>query len=304
MSELDDSATWCKALHQAWPELEIRVWPLCGDPVDIDFALVWNPAPGTLRQFRNLRLIVNLGAGVDAIAADRTLPETVPIMRLADVGQAQMMNGYVLLAVLRHHRDFYLFEQAKREHRWAYTHARAHATCRVGVMGLGYLGAQAACALAGQGFDVAGWSRSRKSLPGVDVFAGREALTVFLQRTDILVAMLPATVETRHIIDQEVFHSLPRGAKFVNVGRGSIVDEAALLEALEDGHISEATLDVFETEPLPPEHPFWALDQVMITPHLASSAIPESAAMQVADNCRRILSGQTAEYIVDRTRGY
>ncbi|WP_201786926.1 2-hydroxyacid dehydrogenase [Acidihalobacter prosperus] len=304
MSELDDPRVWREALQRAWPELDVRVWPATGDPDEIDFALVWQPPPGVLGSFANLRLIVNLGAGVDAIAADDSLPAHVPIARLADPGQAQMMDGYVLLAVLRHHRELHRFEQARRERRWAYNYPRPHSACRVGVMGLGYLGTHAARALAAQGFDVVGWSRSAKSLPDIETHAGPEGLAAFLCAIDILVAMLPATAETRRVIGRQVFYGLPRGAKFVSVGRGSTVDEAALLDALREGQIAEATLDVFATEPLPPEHPFWEMDQVLITPHLASAAVPETAARQVVDNCRRVLSGQMPEYVIDRARGY
>lgn len=304
MSTLDDPDEWTRALHKAWPELEVRVWPDSGDADDIDFALVWKPEPGVLRQFRNLRLIINLGAGVDAIAADSSLPENVPIARLADEGQAQMMDGFVLLCVLRYHRDFHLFERAKRARRWTYVHPRAHGDTRVGLMGLGYLGAHVASALAAQGFRVSGWSRSHRSLPHVETYAGPEELERFLAQTDILVAMLPTTRDTYRILDRKAFYALPRGAKFINVGRGSTVDEQALLDALNDAQISEATLDVFETEPLPPEHPFWAMEQVMITPHIASIAVPETAARQIVGNCRRSLSDESPEFIVDRERGY
>ncbi|SMF37271.1 glyoxylate/hydroxypyruvate reductase A [Tistlia consotensis] len=304
MSDYDDPAEWAPALAEAWPELEVRVWPEIGEPAEVDFALVWKPAPGSLRQFPNLRLIVNLGAGIDAIAADETLPADVPIARLADSGQSEMMTGFVVLSVLRHHRELRFFEAAQRERRWAYRHPREHRDCRVGVMGLGYLGLAAARALAGLGFEVAGWSRGRKAADGIECFAGQEELPAFLARTDILVAMLPATAETRGLLGREAFAALPEGAKFVNVGRGSTVDEQALIEALESGRLAEATLDVFETEPLPAEHPLWAMEQVLITPHLASVAVPRTAALQVVANCRRVLDGETPEYTVDRGRGY
>lgn len=304
MSALDDPAEWVPALQRAWPELNVRVWPDAGHPDDVDFALVWKPEPGALRTFRNLRLIINLGAGIDAIAADETLPEGIPIVRLADEGQAEMMSGYVLLAVLRHHRNLHRFEEAKRAHRWTYIHPKPHAHTRVGLMGLGYLGAHAAQSLAAQGFRVSGWSRNPKTLPGIETFAGPDQRQAFLAQTDILVAMLPATPDTHRLIDREALYALPRGASFVNVGRGSTVDEPALLAALRDGQIAEATLDVFEREPLPPEHPFWDMPQVTITPHLASVAVPETAARQIVANCRRALSGEAPDYAVDRRRGY
>lgn len=303
-SQFDDPADWGGHLRDAAPGLDFRVWPEVGDPADIEAALVWKAPEGELRKYPNLRLIINLGAGVDSIVKDPTLPPGIPIVRIADPEMSRMMSQYVLAAVLRHYRDFVPFARAQKERRWHYLHPREAGTCSVGVMGLGNLGAMAAAELVRQGFRVAGWARSPKDLPGVESFHGRAALGPFLARTEILVVMLPLTVDTTGILDADALSRLPNGAKLVNVGRGGLVDEDALVAALRSGRIAEATLDVFRTEPLPEDSPLWGFDQVLITPHLASVAIPRTAARQVAENLRRVRAGESLLNVVDPQRGY
>ncbi len=303
-SEYDDPQDWGRHLRDAIPGLDFRVWPDVGDPGGIEAAIVWKAPQGELRKYPNLKLIINLGAGVDSIVQDRSLPAGIPIVRIADPDMSRMMAQFVLAAVLRHYRDFVSFARAQKERRWHYIHPREAPTCSVGVMGLGNLGAMAASELARQGFKVAGWARSPKRIDGVESFHGESGLAPFLARTEILAVMLPLTPQTEGILDASALALLPRGAKLINVGRGSLVDEAALIEAIRSGHIAEATLDVFHTEPLPPDSPLWAFDQVLVTPHLASVAIPRTAARQVAENLRRLKTGEPLINVVDPQRGY
>jgi glyoxylate/hydroxypyruvate reductase len=303
-SRLDDSVAWSNALKAAMPELEVRVSPDIGNLEDIETALVWKAPPGELASLPNLKLITNLGAGVDPILADSTIPPHLPVARLGDEIMAQMMSQFVTFAVLRHHRGIARYEKQQREHRWEYILPRASYEVPVGIMGIGMLGGAAARMLASIGFPVAGWGRSPRAIEGVETFHGPEGLGPFLARTEILVCLLPLTPETRHIVNRDVLYRLPRGAKLVNCGRGGTVDETALLAALEDGQIAEATLDVFETEPLPPEHPFWGMNQVLVVPHIGSIAVPEIAARDVVENIRRLRAGQPLLNIVDRARGY
>lgn len=303
-SQFDDPADWGKHLHDAMPDLDFRVWPDVGNPADVVAALVWKAPQGELRKFPGLKLIINLGAGVDSIVKDRTLPEGIPIVRIADPEMSRMMAQFVLAAVLRHHRDFVPFARAQKERRWHYLHPREAATCSVGVMGLGNLGAMAAAELVRQGFKVAGWARTPKTLEGVESFHGAAGFAPFLARSQILVVMLPLTPQTDGIIDAKALAQLPRGAKLINVGRGRLIDEEALIEAIRAGQIAEATLDVFRTEPLPSESPLWDFDQVLITPHLASVAIPRTAARQIAENLRRADAGEPLLNVVDPLRGY
>lgn len=305
-SEVDPPEPWVEALSAALPDLDVRIaapgGAVAGDPADVRYALVWKPPHGFFAQFPKLALVINLGAGVDALVARDDLPK-VPITRLVDPNMTRMMAGYVLMAVMRHARDIPAFEAAQRERRWHYIHPRNPEEIRVGILGLGELGAAAARELARQGFDVRGWSRGPKAIDGVAAIHGLDGLDGFIADTEILVAMLPLTPDTRGLLDARRLGLLPHGAKFVNVARGPVVDEAALVAALASGAIAGATLDVFETEPLPQASPLWAMPQVLITPHLASVPIPRSAAAQIAANIRRIRAGEAVSG-VDPARGY
>jgi glyoxylate/hydroxypyruvate reductase A len=303
-SRLDDPVAWSEALAALMPDLDIRLSPALGNPDEIETALVWRPPPGEMAALPNLKLIINLGAGVDPLLADPTIPPHIPVARLGDAPMAQMMSQFVAHAVLRHHRDIAMYERQHHARHWHYELPRPSYECRVGVMGLGLLGGAAARTLAGLGFAVAGWARSPHAIDDVECFHGTGGLGAFLARTDILVVLLPLTGDTRHIVGRDALYRLPRGAKLVNCGRGGTVDETALLNALRDGQIAEATLDVFEQEPLPPEHPFWGMDQVLVLPHTGSIAIPEISARDVVENIRRVRAGEPLLNIVDRARGY
>jgi glyoxylate/hydroxypyruvate reductase A len=302
-SQLDDPVAWGRALTRELPSLDFRVAPDVGDPADVRYVLAWKPPAGFFAAFPKLALVVNLGAGVDSLVGRNDLPD-VPISRLSDRGMVQLMTSYALFSVIRHARDIPAFESAQRRGEWHYIHPRALGTFRVGVLGLGVLGAAAAEALARVGFDVRGWARSPKTIPGVRCVWGAEALDPFLAETDILLIMLPLTPETRGLMDARRLGLLPRGARLVNVARGGLVDEAALIAALRSGAIAEATLDVFAVEPLPAGHPFWSMSNVLITPHLASFTVPEDAARDVAESIRRVRSGGEPLHRIDPRRGY
>jgi glyoxylate/hydroxypyruvate reductase A len=303
-SAVDDAVAWSAMMRAAVPGLDFRVFPDCGDLAEVRYALVWKPPAGFFAELSGLRLVINLGAGVDSLLGRDDLPAGVPITRLFDPAMARMMSGFVQMAVLRHARDVVTFERAQREGRWHYIHPRDPAEIRVGVMGLGELGGRAAADLARHGFQVAGWSRTARAIEGVACVAGDAALEGFLRRSEILVAMLPLTPATTGLLDARRLAMLPRGAAFVNVSRGAVVDEAALIAALREGQVGEATLDVFATEPLPEGHPFWAMDQVLVTPHLASTALPASAAAEIAANVFRVRGGEPVLHRVDLARGY
>lgn len=302
-SPVDDPVAWREALSAELPDLDFRVDPDVGDPADIRYALVWLPPKGFFTRFPNLQLVTNLGAGVDALVRrDDLVP--VKFSRLNDPGMVAMMTSYVVFAVTRYARDIPVFERAKARGEWEYMHPRPLASFRVGVLGLGELGRAAAQTLAGLGFTVSGWSRTPKELAGVSTHTGREGLERVLAGSDILVCMVPLTPDTRHLLGAAEFALMPKGAKFVNVARGALVDEAALIAALRSGQVGEATLDVFEVEPLPPGHPLWALENVLITPHMASITVPEMAARDVAESIRRVREGLPPLHEVDPARGY
>jgi glyoxylate/hydroxypyruvate reductase A len=278
------------------------------DSTEITYAAVWKPAPGELAGFPNLRAIFNLGAGVDALMADKTLP-AVPLVRVAVADLTDRMTEYVVLHVLMHHRQEPYLRQSQRERRWAPKFQWPASAVSVGIMGLGVLGAHAARMLKGIGFRVAGWSRSEKRIEGIECFAGREQLEPFLRRTDILVCMLPLTTETRHILNRDLFSKLrrngPIGAPVViNAGRGGLQNGTDLLACLDDGTLGAASLDVFSEEPLPAKSPFWSHPKVVLTPHNAADTDPDEISKYVARQIARFESGGALENVVDRTRGY
>jgi glyoxylate/hydroxypyruvate reductase len=299
----DDPVAWRRALLAELPELDFRVAPETGNPDDVRYVLAWKPPAGFFAPFRNLRLVVNLGSGVDSLVGRDDLPE-VPITRLSDAGMVSLMTSYVLFAVIRYARDIHVFERMQRRGEWHYIHPRALSTFCIGILGLGELGGAAATALAGVGFDVRGWSRTSKSIVGVKCTAGLDNLDAFLAECDMVVIMLPITPETRGLLDARRLALLPRGAKLINASRGDIIDEPALIDALRSGQIGEATLDVFAVEPLLAGHPFWSMENVLVTPHLASITVPEDAAKDVAESIRRVRSGAPPLHLVDPRRGY
>jgi glyoxylate/hydroxypyruvate reductase A len=302
-SEFDSFTEWSALLAPHLPGVTICRAEEVQQADEVHYALVWKPPHGFFAPYRHLKLLVNLGAGVDSLVGRDDLPD-IPIIRLSDPHMARMMASYVLFAVLRYARDIPAFERAQRDRRWHYLHPRSPESVRVGVLGLGELGAYAASELARQGFDVRGWSRSQKTLAGIACSSGMDALDDFLASSDILVVMLPLTPQTHGLLNAERLARLPQGAAFINVSRGAIVDQQALTLALRRGDIAEATLDVFDREPLPPDDALWGMDNVLITPHLASVAIPASAAPQVADNIHRITRGEPVLNQVFPQQGY
>lgn len=300
----DPFETWRDALApHLGDHVRIENADAVGDPETVRFALVWMPPEGFFARFPNLELVINLGAGVDKLVARDDLPD-VPITRLSDPEMGKMMAGFVLFSVLRHARDIPHFEAAQARREWAYRHPRAAGDISVAVLGLGELGALAATEIARQGYDTHGWATRPRDLAGVTVHCGDAALGDLLAQSDIVVCMLPLTPGTRKRLDAAAFAAMKPGAAFVNVSRGEVVDEAALVEALRSGHLSGATLDVFETEPLAADHPLWSMPGVLITPHLASVALPKSAAPQIAANIRAVQTGNALINEVSRLRGY
>jgi len=302
-SPVDDPVAWKKALTAELPDLDFRVDPDIGDPGEIRYALMWLPPKGFFARFPNLELVTNLGAGVDALVRrDDLVP--VKFSRLSDPGMVQMMTSYVVFAVTRYARDIPTFERGQARGEWDYVHPRPLFEIKVGVLGLGELGGPAAQMLATMGFDVTGWSRSAKDIPGVKSETGRDGLERVLSSCEIIVSLLPLTPDSHGMLGAREFALMQKGAKFVNASRGAVVNEAAMIEALRSGQLGEATLDVFEKEPLPAGHPLWSLPNVLITPHLASITVPALAARDVAESIRRVRQGLPPLHEVDPARGY
>lgn len=303
-SESDRFERWRDALAAAMPDLEVRPWRDAGDPAEIEFALVWLPPRGALKQFPNLKAILNLGAGVDALLQDPDLPPGVPIVRMVDDDLADCMAEYVLLHVLRYHREQPALDAQQWARQWRLIVSPRAAHRRVGLMGLGAMGVATAALLSAVGFDLAAWTRSPRSLDGIDCFHDAAGLPPFLARTEILVCLLPLTDATAGILDRTLFAGLPRGAHLINAGRGGHQVEADILDALASGQLGGATLDVFRDEPLPADSPFWDHPQVTVTPHNASICNPESAVRHVCETIRRVRAGEPLAHVVDPDTGY
>jgi glyoxylate/hydroxypyruvate reductase A len=278
------------------------------EPHEVHYAAVWKPAPGALSAFPNLRVIFNLGAGVDALVADRSLPK-VPLVRVAVDDLTKRMTEYVVLHVLMHHRQqLYLWDCQHRQ-RWqprAQWPARA---IQVGIMGLGNLGRDAASALRHLGFGVTGWSASPKAIDGIESFHGADGLEPFLKRSNILVCLLPLTPDTKQLLNRRTFSLLDRSSPLgapvlINAGRGGLQNEADILACLNDGTLGAASLDVFETEPLPADSPLWQHPNVIVTPHNAADTDPEEISRYVAEQIARFEAGGELENVVDLARGY
>ena len=302
-------ARWKARFDDVCGDRRVLLLPASGfDPAEVHYAAVWKPKPGELAGFPNLRAIFNLGAGVDALMADKSLPD-VPLVRVAVGDLTGRMAEYVVLHVLMHHRQDPYLRQSQREKRWAPKFQHAAGAVSVGIMGLGTLGANAADILRRLGFRVSGWSRSAKSIEGVKCFFGTDGFDAFLRQTDILVCLLPLTPDTRHILDRAAFERLSRSGPLgapvlINAGRGGLQNEADILACLDDGTLGAASLDVFETEPLPADSRFWTHDKVVLTPHNAADTDPDEISKYVAQQIARLEAGGALENVVDRGRGY
>ena len=295
---------WKENMQSLLPEFDVALWDDPVDPDDVAIAVVWRHPPGGLVRFTNLKAIVSIGAGIDHVLVDPDLPKGVPIIRTTGPDLTQRMREYVSLQVLRLHRRLPEIEAAQHAREWLQPYCPPAPKRRVGIMGLGNLGADCARTLAMLGFDVAGWARRPKSVAGVTCFAGDADEAEFLARTEILVCLLPATPATDGILCRSLFERLPRGASIINCSRGELLVEDDLIPALEEGVLEYAVLDVFRTEPLPPESPFWTHPRILITPHVASLIDPEAGGRLIAGNIRRFLAGEAVPDLVDLAQGY
>lgn len=302
-SDLDDPLAWRSTLAAALPGLNFVTGPDCAEPQSVDVALVWTPPPQGLAAFPRLRAVLSLGAGVDQLRLDALAPH-VPVARLIDPTLTARMVEYCKAATFYFHRDLHLHRQHQARQQWTFMPPVDASARRVLVLGLGELGSAVAAALAAEGFCVTGWSRSAKHIDGVESRCGNEQLAGAVGASDIVINLLPLTAQTRGILDREFFSRVRPGACLVQVGRGGHLVEADLLEALTQGRIAGAFLDVFSQEPLPPQHPFWNHPALNVTPHVASLSDPARSAETVIANIRRAMRGQPLLHAIDRATGY
>jgi glyoxylate/hydroxypyruvate reductase A len=305
ISKLEDTDLWRREMAAAVPGIDFRVWPDLGDTRQVrmaafDFNLV--PA-GIFTGMPGLGCIVFLGHGANDFLQRPDLPKGVPVMRLKDPGIIGYMVEYVLLYLLSHRRLQATYRKQQAERRW-HTHIPPFPTdVQVAILGLGSIGQRFAEVFVNLGYKVKGWSRSPHRLPGVACYHGADQLAECLAPCDYVVCILPETGETRDIIGARTLAMMKRGACFINVGRGRLVVEEDLLAALDSGQLSGAALDVFRTEPLPPDSPLWSHPKVIVTPH-ESGGTPQGSLAHIAENYRRLLAGQPLINIADPARGY
>ncbi|WP_262270677.1 2-hydroxyacid dehydrogenase [Microvirga yunnanensis] len=304
-----ETQPWVERFRRHLPDRDIAVLGEDFDRSAIRYVATWGPKPGSLSNLPALEAIFSLGAGVDHLMSYPDLPD-VPIVRVAQDDLTHRMSEYMVLHCLMHLREQRRFDEDQKAKRWNPDRAPPIAgDVRVGIMGFGVLGQDSARKLTMMGFDVAGWSRTPKAVEGFEVYAGEGGLTPFLNRTDILIALMPLTPDTKGILNRSLFEKLPRdgrlgGPILINAGRGKLQVEADILSCLDDGTLMAATLDVFETEPLPEASPLWSHPRVTITPHNSATSEPEATARYIARQIRRHEAGEAFENVVDRTRGY
>ncbi|WP_244814648.1 glyoxylate/hydroxypyruvate reductase A [Caballeronia sp. Lep1P3] len=303
-----DTGAWLRNFARELPEADVRVWEP-GDTAPADYAVVWR-APRELFAHRpDLKAVFNLGAGVDAILdAERKEPGTLPrnamLVRLEDSGMARQMVEYASYAVLRYMRRLDEYEALQREGRWEKLTQHARRDFTVGVLGLGVLGGEVARGLLALGVPVRGFSRTPKTIEGVDVYAGPERFDAFLDGAKMLINLLPHTPDTEGVLNARTFGRLAHGAYLVNVARGAHLVDDDLIAALDSGQLAAAMLDVFHTEPLPQAHPFWQHPRVSVTPHVSAETLREESVVQIAAKIRALARGEAISGIVDIARGY
>jgi len=274
-------------------------------PDSISYFVGFRPPPGFLKTLPRLKAVISLGAGVDGFLQDPDFPKQVPLVRSVDPNLAIQMGEYVTMQTLMIHRHQRFFDAAQSQGAWRQKMLSRNASdIRIGILGLGTIGNFIASRLSTFDFQLLGWSRSRKELPGGKSFAGAGELPAFLAQSDILVCVLPLTPETRGIMDAGLFAQLPQGAWVINVARGAHLIEADLIAALDSGHLAGAVLDVFQSEPLPADSPIWRHPKITATPHIAGITEPRAALAYVEDCIRRAEAGEPLPNVVDVARGY
>jgi glyoxylate/hydroxypyruvate reductase A len=295
---------WVASVHSIDPTLNVEVWPDISDPEDVVLALCWDQPPHVLDQFPNLKCISSIGAGVEHLLNDTTVPVGIPLGRLVDGDLKQSMAEYVMLGVLECFRRFKDYRRQQEQGKWEELQIQHISRLGIGIMGVGEMGEYVAGKLFDFGFRVCGWNRSRELTGNIQVYSGYDELGKFLKGADILVCLLPLTIETENILNAQTFSQLPSGAYLINAGRGGHLVDDDLLLALDSGQLSGALLDVFNEEPLPEQHPFWTHEKITVTPHTASVTNPESASAQLVENYRRVLNNEPLPNLVDIDRGY
>jgi glyoxylate/hydroxypyruvate reductase A len=296
---------WIKDFARHLPEAEVVVWHADATPPPCDYAITWAPPEAMLPALAEVKAVFLTGAGADGILKfDARLPHSVPIVRLGDAGMGVQMAEYVTHAVLRYYRRFDEYEAQARAGQWTPLPQHHREDFSIGVLGMGMLGTRVLQALKEFGFPLRAWSRSEKSMEGVQCFHGEDGLDTFLRGSRVAVCLLPLTADTANILNRSNMSKLPQGAYLINVARGAHVAEPDLLTLVKSGHIAAATLDVFRNEPLPLQHPFWQEPRITITPHISALTLRRESVQQIAGKIRQIERGEPVADVINRQQGY
>jgi len=300
----ESTEPWLLEFRRQFSHLNVQDWQHIANPEQVQYGIVWKPTQAFFERFPNLTTLFNLGAGVDAILSNPAVPKHVEIYRIEDGGMAAQMNQYFSYFLLHYYRDMDRYQQQKQQKQWQVLPFKPASTFRVGILGLGQLGAQLAQHLQSYGFDVAGWSQNKKQLQGVSSYAGAQELEGFLKRTDALCCLLPLTADTQGILNRRNMSQLPKGSIVINAGRGQhlVVDD--LLDLLDENHLRGAVIDVFEQEPLPKEHQLWQHPKVMMTPHSSAQSEYTPCVEKIGNTLQAIIDNKNPSGLVDRCRGY
>lgn len=276
------------------------------NPADVDYLVTWHLKDNPLERYPNLKAILAMSAGVNHLVGNPNLPEEIPLVRMIDPGLTKAMEEYVLSMVLRFHIGHDFYQELERAKHWGLEMVDPVLADErsVGFLGFGELGQACAKRCRDIGFEVSGWSRSRKEVDGITSFAGEGELAEFLGRNDVVVILLPLTSETRNFMDHTKIGMMKKGACLINVARGPVVVDEALLENLDSGHLDRAILDVFRKEPLPEDHPFWDHSKVVVTPHIAALTHPKTAVLHLKEVVENLERGETPPGMVDRSKEY
>ncbi|WP_057937734.1 2-hydroxyacid dehydrogenase [Algoriphagus resistens] len=296
-----DPDVWIKEFNALAPDLSIEVYPKINEPEKVEYVFLWQHPEGILSEFPNLKLISSMGAGVDHILRDKSIPASIPIVRIVDEKLTFSMTNYVVMAVLNFHRQTTRYQLNQRKKIWDMSSPELDVT--IGVMGVGALGKDVMDKLNYMGFPVVGFGFSEK--PDFEYpYYTKDKLNEFLNQVNVLICLLPLTPDTENILNMDLFEKCNPNTYLINVARGKHLVEDDLMKALEEGHLSGAMLDVYREEPLPENHPFWENRKITMTPHIASVTNPQAAAPQVVENIRRIKENRELVNVVNRSRGY
>jgi len=297
-----DPQPWQQAISEFDPDIDIRIWPQVGNKDDIEFALCWNQPKGICSEFKNLKTICSMGAGVDHIICDKSIDDKINICRLIDDHLSDSMSEYLLASIYSIKQHLFRYFIDSKQNEWHPRKPYPH--LNIGIMGLGKIGSEVCLRLSRAGFNVSGWAKTEHHIDAVQCFHGEQQKAPFLSTIQILVCLLPLTEDTKGILNNHLFQLLPKGAHIINVARGDHLVEKDLIANLNSNHIKSALLDVFSQEPLPKQHPFWERDDIFITPHISSLSQPESVSKQIVANYHLTLTGKGLNHQIDRERGY